>query len=68
MRVMGTATFLFVVTVCGLAVGAVLTGLTVMVTVAAADVRGAAQDGVTAPQLSGLPRSVTVNWKLSGPE
>ena len=58
----------FVVTLCGVAVGAVLVGLTVIDTVAAEDVSGAEQVELAAPQLSGLPRSVTVNWKLSGPK
>ena len=41
--------------------------LTVMETVAAEEVRGAAQVELTGLQPSGLPRSVTVNWKESGP-
>ena len=57
-----------VVTLCGVAVGAVLTGLTVIETVAGDDVSAAEQPGPGAPQLSGEPRSVTVNWKLSGPK
>src|SRR5262249_38749785 len=40
---------------------------TAIVIVAAVDVSAAAQLALGAPQLSGLPRSVTVNWKLSGP-
>ena len=42
--------------------------LTVIETVAALEVSAAAQAGPGAPQLSGLPRSVTVNWKLSDPK
>ena len=67
-NVIGRATFLFVLTVCGFAVGGVFTGLTVMLTVAGLEVSGAAQVGLGVPQLSGLPRSVTVNWKESGPK
>jgi hypothetical protein len=47
--------------------GASFTGVTVMDTVAGAEVSAAAQLGLGAPQLSGSPRSVTVNVKLSGP-
>jgi hypothetical protein len=65
--VMGLAVFRLVATPCGFAVGAVFTARTVILTVAAVDVSGAEQSGPGAPQLSGLPRSVTLNWKLSGP-
>ena len=41
--------------------------VTVIEIVAAAEVSGAAHVAVGAPQLSGSPRSVTVNWNESGP-
>src|SRR4051812_35574767 len=53
---------------CAKAVGAVLTGVTVIATCAGALVSAAAHVGPGAPQLSGAPRSVTVNGKLSAPK